>query len=68
MKTALYIVEGRTQIVLTPQNPHETAIVKMIQEGKEFATYAGSFYECQGGWTRNGIGDESAILIIKDKQ
>ena len=73
MKTAIYIVEGVVQIVLTPENKHEEEVVTLLdQDDKELKTYRGSFYECQGGWFRqegwNNRTDKSFILRIEDKK
>lgn len=38
MKSAIYLNEGTTQVVLTPENEWEKSALK--------------FYECQGGWYR----------------
>ena len=65
MKAAIYIEQGVTQIVLTPENEWEKNALKMIAEssGQESQTYWNKFYECQGGWYRqtqavyDGYGD-----------
>ena len=64
MKTALYIVEDKTQIVLTPENDHEKAILKLAEEKSILGIYRGSFYECRGGWIREGMDDDSVILLL----
>ncbi len=51
MKTAIYIEDGLTQFVLTP----ETEIDKKVlgeMESTELKTFRGNFYACIGGWTR----------------
>ena len=56
MKAAIYIEQGVTQIVLTPENEWEKNALKMIAEssGQESQTYWDKFYECRGGWYRHG--------------
>jgi hypothetical protein len=69
VKIALYIEEGRDQIVLTPQSDHETALLGKLKDlyehGRGSLTIRrGNFYACQGGWTREGTGTESVIIVI----
>lgn len=56
MKAAIYIEQGVTQIVLTPENEWEKNALKMIADssGQESQTYWDKFYECRGGWYRHG--------------
>lgn len=63
MKTAIYIEDGVVQLVLTPENHFERNALGSF-EGKSTATEitAGSFYECQGGWTRHRDVDRSLII------
>lgn len=76
MKTAIYIVEGTVQIVLTPENDHEKNVVKLIgQEDKSLRVMQGSFYSCQGGWYRHSspfsdgtYEDKSIIIRLDDKK
>ena len=45
MKTAIFIQEGDTQLVLTPENKFEETIVKNIHDGKQEVTITRrSFY------------------------
>lgn len=62
MKTALYITNGVSQVVLTPENDFEKAALEHLASAENITTNTGSFYECQGGWARHGSGDESLIL------
>ena len=52
MKTAIYIEEGRTQFVLTPETEIDKKVLDEIQS-TDLKTYRGDFYGCQGGWTRH---------------
>lgn len=67
MKTAIYIEDGLTQVVLTPETKHEEVVLKVAEEGKHVSVKRGSFYECRGGWTRHGTDDVSLFLIVRDK-
>jgi hypothetical protein len=54
VKTAIYIENGVTQLVLTPEDEWEQNVLKQFGEG-DAATVKimrGSFYECRGGWSR----------------
>ena len=65
MKTAIYIAEGHMQLVLTPQSKWEKNAIRDIgEEGASLTIKRGSFYECHGGWTRQGPDDESLILRV----
>jgi len=58
MKTAIYIEDGVTQIVLTPETSWEKKILDEIDLEKHTLTpLRGSFYECQGGYFRNKTGE-----------
>ena len=65
MKIALYIEDGREQIVLTPQGDTEKKILAKLHEGsRKLSIHQGSFYACQGGWTRQGPDDVSTIIVL----
>jgi hypothetical protein len=69
MNIALYIEDGRSQIILTPQSDHEKSLLgqlkDMYENGRGSLTiHRGEFYPCQGGWTRHGTGDESTIIVM----
>lgn len=54
MKIALYIEDGLEQVVLTPESDTEKSILAKIHDGsREISLKRGSFYGCQGGWTRH---------------
>jgi len=55
MKVAIYIEDGVQQLVLTPQSKYEKNLLEMLRNKKVIAKYfIGSFYECKGGWYRQG--------------
>jgi hypothetical protein len=72
MKSALYIENGISQIILTPENEHEKNILMAIDD-KEIETTMkiGNFGECKGGWVRYypSIDDDlkSLMIVLKDK-
>lgn len=53
MKTAIYIEDGVVQLVITPENDFEKNALKSFEDKPmEAKVFAGSFYDCRGGWTR----------------
>lgn len=66
MKAAIYIREGRTQVVLTPESDWEKNALTAIEETPQgdLIIHRGSFYDCRGGWTREGSGDASLIFVV----
>lgn len=66
MKSAIYIRDGRTQVVLTPESDIEKMALSSVEKGSgsQLQTYRGSFYDCRGGWVRQGPGDESLIFVV----
>lgn len=68
MKIALYIEDGLEQIVLTPQTPTEKSILGKMHDGeRDLKIFSGSFYHCQGGWTRQRASDDSTIIVLSQK-
>ncbi len=67
MKIALYIEDGLQQIVLTPENDTEKKILEKMHGKAKLSLYKGSFYQCQGGWTRQGSDDTSTIIRLVDE-
>lgn len=66
MKIALYIEDGREQIVLTPQTETEKGILGKLHDGtRTLNVYRGSFYQCNGGWTRHYEDDRSSIIVLE---
>lgn len=70
MKTAIYIEDGATQIVLTPDTEWEKKVCKQFY-GKKHAleVMEGAFYGCHGGWTRfrsdspYSTGEDNSLII-----
>lgn len=81
MKVALYIEDGLEQIVLTGETDLERSILAKLSDANRTLTIAhGSFYGCQGGWTRwstdfnhgqrlagNRQDDRSTMIILRPK-
>ena len=63
MKTYIYVEDGKTQIVLTPENKFEKHIVEDFDfKNSNIQLFKGSFKECNGGWMRL-MGYEDSIII-----
>jgi hypothetical protein len=69
MKIALYIEDGREQLVLTPESDTEKGILgKLHDADRQLSIHRGGFYACQGGWTRHRDAPDSTILVIEPKE
>lgn len=65
MKIALYIEDGREQIVLTPETDTERKLLAKLHDGSRVSSiYQGGFYACQGGWTRHQERSDSSIIVL----
>lgn len=73
MKTAIYIEDGVVQLVITPEGEFEKNALKSFEDKPmEAKVFAGSFYDCRGGWTRqtkhytplHGCGDSNDRSLI----
>tara|TARA_Y100000034_G_scaffold48555_1_gene59960 strand:- start:364 stop:585 length:222 start_codon:yes stop_codon:yes gene_type:complete len=68
MKIALYIEDGLEQIVLTPETSTEKDILgKMHDVERDLQICRGSFYACQGGWTRHSTNQDSTMVVLRPK-
>jgi hypothetical protein len=68
MKIALYIEDGLEQIVLTPESDVEKGIVgKLTDDSRALRILKGSFYECAGGWLRQGANRDSTLIVLRPK-
>lgn len=67
MKVALCMEEGGDQIVLTPEDDRETAILGLMFsiEKRELTVKRGQFYKNQAGYFREGSEKTSTILVLK---
>jgi predicted DNA-binding protein with PD1-like motif len=69
MKTAIYIENGRTQIILTPEDDFEKNIINSVKEKQvEIASFTGTFSECIGGFIRQYNNKQSLMLLLKEKE
>lgn len=67
MKIALYIENSAQQIVLTPENDTEKQLLAKMHGKTNFSIHKGSFYQCVGGWVRQGSDDTSTIIRLVDE-
>ena len=67
MKVAVYIENGVTQLVLTPEGEWEREVTKKLASDGEYdvTIRRGEFYECQGGWFRHGSQQHEGSLILR---
>ncbi|PPC95196.1 MAG: hypothetical protein CTY33_00120 [Methylotenera sp.] len=67
MKTAIYIEDGVVQLVITPENDFEKNALGSFSKGNIDATIMiGTFYDCQGGWTRHKHEENSLIIRYQE--
>lgn len=53
MKTAIYIEDGAVQLVITPESEFEKSALRSFEKkSMDAKIFAGSFYDCRCGWTR----------------
>lgn len=53
MKTAIYIEDGKVQLVITPETEFEKNSIRQFSERPMQAKiFSGAFYDCRGGWVR----------------
>jgi hypothetical protein len=53
MKTAIYIEDGVAQLVITPESDFEKSALRSFEDKPmEAKVFAGTFYDCRGGWVR----------------
>jgi hypothetical protein len=69
MRAALFLEDGYTQVVLTPEGDFDKAVLAAIEKaGGELSIKRGEFYHCQGGWLRQAYWEsrvpESLMLIV----
>ena len=68
MRIAIVIENGLQQLVLTPETEHETAcLAQMHSPNMVTSIFKGAYYECQGGWYRQGRGTDSTIVVLRPK-
>lgn len=74
MKTAIYIEQGLTQFVLTPETSIDKKVLEAIRGTQKLETYQGSFYDCRGGYKRQNYNfgmeepaDSSLIFVVRQE-
>jgi hypothetical protein len=68
MKTAIYIENGITQLVLTPESEWEKNAIRCIETGAPAVKIIrASFYETRSGYIRQGQDNESIILTTTQR-
>jgi len=66
MKTAIYVADGVTQLVITPETAFEKeSVAQFEKKSLSVKIMSGSFYECRGGYLRQGS-DQSLMLRVDD--
>lgn len=76
MKTAIYIEDGVVQLVITPESDFEKSALRSFEDKPmEAKVFAGTFYDCRGGWVRQaghfgsgmyqGIDNNDRSLILR---
>ena len=69
MKTGIFISEGKTEIVLTPENEHErNSLGLLISKEHSLSVYEGEFYKCRGGYFRPQANGTDTILCLERNQ
>lgn len=66
MKAALYLEDGTTEVVLTPENDFDRAALAAIEkvEGAPLRIRRGQFYHTRGGWVAHSQDPESLMLVV----
>jgi hypothetical protein len=66
VKIALYIEDGLEQVVLTPESDTEKGILGKMHDGsRDLSVLRGAFYECRGGWVREGLNNDSTMVVLR---
>lgn len=67
MKTAIYIEDGLTQVVLTPQTDPERRALDLVKSAATVDVKTGRFFECRGGYMRKPDGTESTMIVCRQE-
>jgi len=70
MKTAVYIENGATQLVLTPENDWEKSIINKLQDVSEDNTVVirkGHFFMNQANYYRYDTGGSESLIFVISK-
>lgn len=64
MKTAIYVADGITQLVITPETEFEKEVFAKVDDKLLSAKImTGSFYESRAGFVRQSPGDDKSLII-----
>jgi hypothetical protein len=67
MKTIIMIEQGRTQLVLQPENQADKEALAILQpriENTSSKTYRDRYYQCAGGWTRHDAARHDLVIVF----
>ena len=65
MRTALWMVDGTTQIVLSPETEWERVALKQIKSGT-LTVFEAEFFDCQGGYWRGVSRSTDGLFGVVD--
>jgi hypothetical protein len=68
MRSAIFITDGMTQIVLTPETSIDRMALDTIEKKSKCETFRGAAYDCQGGWTRFTIDSGAGFSAYRDNE
>lgn len=69
MKTAIYIEDGVVQLVITPESDFEKSALRSFEDKPmEAKIFAGTFYDCRGGWVRQREYFEGELYRATDNE
>ena len=67
MQSAIFMKNGMLQVVLTPENDFEAMALSQLHGKSSLSVFKGSFYQCKGGWNRQGDNDDSTIIWVEQQ-
>jgi hypothetical protein len=63
MKTIIYVENGLTQLVLTPETDFEKKVIgEFDYKNSKVELFKGNFAECQGGYIRQFTSQDSIMI------
>lgn len=69
MKTAIYIEDGIVQLVITPETEFEKNSLSTFKDKPlDAKLFAGTFYDCRGGWIRQSAYQQRSMHGISDER
>lgn len=65
MKTAIFLKDGYTQVILTPETEWEKTALDAIEASNgDLSVKRGEFYACQGGYIRQSEHRADDLMLI----